>query len=57
MILIVFIGSLIGITLPFVLRKLGQDPAAASTPLVTSLADIVGVLLYLSVASFLLATP
>src|SRR5688572_26475034 len=55
MILIVFVGSLVGISLPFVLRKFGQDPAAASTPLVTSLADIIGVILYLSVASFLLS--
>ena len=32
----------------------GQDPAAASGPLVTSLADILGIILYFSIASFVL---
>ncbi|HMP91209.1 MAG TPA: magnesium transporter [Kiritimatiellia bacterium] len=51
---IVVLGSLIGMSLPFVLRKIGLDPAAASAPLVTSLADISGVLIYLGIASALL---
>lgn len=54
MTVIVLIGSLMGMTLPFVLRKLKIDPAVASAPLVTSLADILGVLIYLSIASALL---
>ncbi len=54
MLSIVLLGSLIGLTLPFVLRKVGQDPAAASGPLVTSLADILGIILYFSIASFVL---
>jgi magnesium transporter len=51
---IVFIGSCIGMSLPFLFRWLGQDPAAASGPVVTSLADIFGVLTYLGIASALL---
>jgi magnesium transporter len=51
---IVVIGSLVGMSLPFILRKLKQDPAAASAPLVTSIADILGVLIYLGIASLLL---
>ncbi|HMP72502.1 MAG TPA: magnesium transporter [Kiritimatiellia bacterium] len=51
---IVVLGSLIGMSLPFALRKLGYDPAAASAPLVTSLADISGVLIYLGIASAIL---
>lgn len=51
---IVLLGSLIGISLPFILRKVGQDPATASGPLVASMADILGVLLYLGIASAML---
>jgi magnesium transporter len=51
---IVVIGSLVGMSLPFLLRKFKQDPAAASAPLVTSIADILGVLIYLGIASAML---
>ena len=51
MVLIVLVGSLIGMTLPFILSRLGLDPATASAPLVTSLADAVGVIIYFSIAS------
>jgi magnesium transporter len=51
---IVILGSLVGMSLPFILKKLKQDPAAASAPLVTSIADISGVLIYLGIASMLL---
>jgi magnesium transporter len=54
MIAVVFFGSLLGLSLPFVLSRLNMDPAAASTPLVTVLADIMGVLIYLSIAKVLL---
>lgn len=50
MILIVLAGSLIGMTLPFVLTRLKLDPATASGPLVTSICDIVGVVIYFSIA-------
>lgn len=54
MVAIVLLGSLIGISLPFVLRRCGLDPATASGPLVASMADILGVVLYLGIASALL---
>lgn len=50
MILIVLAGSLIGMTLPFILTRLKLDPATASGPLVTSICDIVGVVIYFSIA-------
>jgi magnesium transporter len=56
MTIIVVWGSLIGMLLPFVLTKLGRDPATASAPLITSLADISGVLIYFSIATWLLGT-
>jgi magnesium transporter len=54
MVCIVILGSLVGMSLPFILRKFGKDPATASAPLVTSIADILGVLIYLGIASALL---
>lgn len=52
---IVVVGSLIGLVLPFLLVKVGWDPATASGPLVTSIADIVGVLIYFAIATSVLA--
>jgi magnesium transporter len=57
MVLIVLVGSVLGMSLPFVLTRLGWDPAAASAPLITSVADICGVLIYFSVASWYLGLP
>lgn len=54
MVLVVIVGSIIGMSLPFLLTKLNFDPATASAPLITSLADICGVMIYLSIASWLL---
>ncbi len=51
MVVIVFVGSLIGMSLPFIFTKLKIDPATASGPVVTSLADIIGVLIYLGIAA------
>lgn len=51
MVLNVMLGSLIGMLLPFIFTKLKIDPATASAPLVTSLSDICGVLIYFSIAS------
>ncbi len=52
MMLTVMAGSLIGMTLPFLLTKVKLDPATASAPLITSMADISGVLIYFSIASW-----
>ncbi|WLG14687.1 magnesium transporter [Psychrobacter cibarius] len=48
---VVMIGCVIGMSLPFVLNKLGFDPATASAPLITSVCDASGVLIYLFIAS------
>jgi magnesium transporter len=56
MVAVVMSSSLMGLLLPMVLNKLKLDPATASAPLVTSLADIVGVLIYLSIARAMLGT-
>jgi magnesium transporter len=51
---IVLMGSVVGMTLPFIFTRFGADPATASAPLITSIADISGVLIYLSIASWYL---
>lgn len=57
MIAIVVVGSVIGMSLPFVLSKFRFDPATASAPLVTSIADATGVVIYLSIAVAVLGAP
>lgn len=52
MVLTVLVGSLIGLLLPFIFTRIRLDPAAASAPLVTSIADIVGVMIYFSIAKW-----
>ena len=51
MVSVVMIGCVIGMSLPFVLNKLGFDPASASAPLITSVCDASGVAIYLFIAS------
>jgi magnesium transporter len=57
MVLVVVIGSVIGVSLPFLLSRFRLDPATASSPLVTSIADVAGVLIYFSVATWVLMSP
>jgi magnesium transporter len=54
MALIVITGSLVGLVLPFIFTKFKLDPAIASAPLITSIADICGILIYFSVAKWIL---
>jgi magnesium transporter len=57
MVLIVIVGSIIGMSLPFVLSRFKLDPATASAPLVTSIADSSGVLIYFFIATNVLPMP
>lgn len=54
MMIVVLFGSLVGMSLPFGLQRLNLDPATASAPLVTSIADIGGVFIYFSIATWYL---
>lgn len=51
---VVLVGSLVGSLLPLAIQRAGLDPAVSSTPFIASLVDVVGLLIYLSVAHFLL---
>ncbi len=54
MVAVVFMGSMIGMLLPFGLTRLNLDPATASAPLITSIADIAGILIYFTIATAML---
>lgn len=51
---VVLWGSLSGSMLPFVLRRIGADPAASSAPFVATLVDVTGVIIYFSIALIIL---
>ncbi|MBN1420920.1 MAG: magnesium transporter [Planctomycetes bacterium] len=55
LITVVAVMTTVGGMLPLILKRVGFDPAIASSPFVASLADVSGVLIYLSMASALLA--
>jgi len=52
MVCTVLFSSLVGMSLPFLLSKLRMDPATASAPLITSIADIGGILIYFNIATY-----
>ena len=47
---VVMLGTLVGSVLPLMFRSLGLDPALMSNPFVSAIVDVVGILLYMSVA-------
>ncbi len=53
---VVTFGSLVGSMLPFILRRLGADPASASAPFVATLVDVSGIVIYFSAAALFLGT-
>lgn len=57
MVAIVIVGSVIGMSLPFILSRFKLDPAAASAPLITTIADGVGVIIFFSIAVMMLDMP
>ena len=51
---IVLWGTLSGSMLPFILRRLGFDPATSSAPFVATLVDVTGLIIYFTVALIVL---
>ena len=51
---VVLWGSLVGSILPFILRRLGFDPATSSAPFVATLVDVTGLVIYFSVGFLIL---
>ncbi len=57
---IVLWGTIAGSMLPFLLRRVGADPASASAPLVATIVDATGLVIYFTVGGIVLhqlATP
>jgi magnesium transporter len=52
---VVVFGTLVGSMLPFLLRLVGLDPASASAPLVSTISDVTGLLVYFTIAVTLIA--
>ena len=51
---VVLVGSVAGAMLPLVFKRLGFDPAIASSPFVASLVDVTGLVVYFNIARQLL---
>lgn len=51
---VVTTGTLCGAALPLLLKRIGLDPATASTPMVATLVDVTGLVIYFGVASVIL---
>lgn len=54
MVAIVLTANLIGAALPFALSRLKIDPAVASAPLITTVVDVTGLIIYFSLATLIL---
>ena len=51
---VVTFGTLVGALLPFLLQRLGLDPATSSAPFVATLVDVTGLVIYFQVAALIL---
>jgi magnesium transporter len=51
---VVMFGSLVGSMLPFILRRIGFDPAVCSAPFVATLVDVTGLIIYFTIAHWIL---
>lgn len=52
---VVLWGTLVGSMLPLILKRLGADPAASSTPFVATLVDVTGLIIYFTMAYAILS--
>jgi magnesium transporter len=51
---VVLWGTMMGSLLPFILRRMGFDPATSSAPFVATLVDVAGLVIYFTVALIIL---
>lgn len=51
---VVLFGNLSGSILPFIMSRLGLDPAVTSAPFISTLVDVTGIIIYFTVAVLLL---
>jgi magnesium transporter len=53
---VVIVGTITGAMLPFILKRLGLDPAVSSAPFVATIVDVTGILIYFTVATLILSS-
>ena len=51
---VVLFGSLVGALMPMLIKRLGLDPAVASAPMIATISDVAGILIYMTIARLLL---
>ncbi|MBS1560809.1 MAG: magnesium transporter [Bacteroidetes bacterium] len=51
---VVMFGTITGSMLPFLMKRLGLDPATSSAPFVATLVDVTGIVIYFTIATMLL---
>jgi magnesium transporter len=49
---VVLFGNMVGSMLPFLLQRLGFDPATSSTPFVATVVDVAGLVIYFTIATW-----
>lgn len=52
----VFVAGIVGGTIPFLVKRLGKDPALMTGPILTTITDITGVSIYLGLSTLFLLT-
>jgi magnesium transporter len=52
---IVTAGCVAGAMLPLILHRFGVDPATSSTPFIATLVDVLGIMVYLGLARWMLS--
>lgn len=54
MVTIVMVANLVGVLLPFILTRLKIDPTVASSPLIATICDVMGLMVYFGIAGYFL---
>ena len=54
---VVLFGAVIGAILPLAIQRVGFDPAVSSAPMIASLVDVAGIVIYFQVARMVLGLP
>lgn len=57
LVMVILTGTITGATLPLFFKFLGLDPALMSNPFVAGIVDILGIIIYLTIAGFFLPSP
>ena len=51
---VVIVAKVVGCTLPLLAKRIGMDPAVVASPFITTIVDVISLLIYFSIATFTL---